>query len=54
MAIVVEEVEVETVDNRAAETTAPDTRQPPRVPDMDRIRYELRRESTRLERLWAD
>jgi hypothetical protein len=26
--------------------------QPP--PDMDRIRRELRREHTRLERLWAD
>jgi len=53
MAISIEEVQTEITDTRSA--GGPDSApSPSRIPNMDRIRLELRRDRTRLERLWTD
>lgn len=54
MTVSIEELQVDAVETRALEDMAPRPAAPRSPPDMDRIRLELRRDASRLERLWAD
>ncbi|MGE0222006.1 MAG: hypothetical protein AB7F35_05080 [Acetobacteraceae bacterium] len=55
MAISIEQVEAEVMDTSTTPSLpTADQSAGSRVPNMDRIRLELRRDVSRLERLWAD
>lgn len=53
MALSIQEVSTEVTD-RSDPMGAPSERPRPPGVDMDRVRRELRREMSRLERLWVD
>jgi len=54
MTVAIEELQVEAVETRGIEDLMSRPPDMPRPPDMDRIRLELRRDSARMQRLWAD
>lgn len=53
MALSIQEVSTEVSETGESMTSPNDRPRPPGV-DMDRVRRELRREMSRLERLWVD
>ena len=53
MALSIQEVSTE-ISDRPDRMDSPDSAPRPPGVDMDRVRRELRREMSRLERLWVD